>query len=137
MNFRMTSTPTVEEKDTIYQQLLDYNLARLENTNVEELALFLEDEAGQKTAGLIGETHGNWLEIDYLWVSETLRGQDIGTALIKEAENVARKRGCLSAFLFTFDFQAPGFYEKLGYEEKFVLADFPVSGKKHFYTKKL
>jgi hypothetical protein len=33
------------------------------------------------------------------------------------AEIRARERGCHSAWLDTFSFQARGFYEKLGYEE--------------------
>ena len=36
-----------------------------------------EDETGQKLAGLTGETFGNWLCIQYLFVSEQLRGQRI------------------------------------------------------------
>jgi hypothetical protein len=33
------------------------------------------------------------------------------------AEVHARERGCHSAWLDTFSFQARGFYEKLGYDE--------------------
>ena len=33
--------------------------------------------------GLIGETFGNWLSIKYLWVSEELRGEGIGSAILQ------------------------------------------------------
>ena len=32
-----------------------------------------------------------------------------------KAEEVARNRGCRMSYVDTFDFQAKGFYEKLGY----------------------
>lgn len=88
-------------------------------------------------AGLIGETHGNWLTVKYLWVSEDLRGQHIGTDILEQAENIARERGCHDCFLDTFSFQAPQFYKKLGYTEVFTLEDYPITGKRHYFTKKL
>ena len=37
----------------------------------------------------------------------------------------------------TFDFQAPGFYEKLGFEVFGVLADYPPGHKRFFMVKRL
>lgn len=51
-----------------------------------------QDEEGKKAAGLIGNTHGNWLFVKFLWVSETLRGQKIGSELLKQAEKTAKER---------------------------------------------
>lgn len=70
-------------------------------------------------AGLIGEIHGNWLEIDYLWVEKGLRKTGIGSQLLQEAESEAKRRGCKYCFLNTFGFQAPNFYMKYGYKEVF------------------
>ncbi len=39
------------------------------------------------------------------------------------AEAEAEQRGCHSAFLNTIAFQAPGFYQKLGYQEFAQLED--------------
>ena len=66
-------------------------------------------------AGLAGETYSGWLFIRYLWVSEALRGKGIGRELMAGAEARALERGCHSAWVDTFSFQAPGFYPKLGY----------------------
>ena len=96
-----------------------------------------EDETGQKLAGLTGETFGNWLCIQYLFVSEQLRGQRIGSKLLEAAEAEARKRGCKYAFVDTFSFQAPTFYKNHGYMEVFTLEEYPYTGKRHYYTKKL
>ena len=78
------------------------------------LAVFARD--GESiVAGLAGETYSGWLFIRYLWVSDALRGQGIGRKLMGDAETSALERGCHSAWVDTFSFQAPGFYPKLGY----------------------
>lgn len=137
MNFKITDLILEQDKDAIFQELLKYNLARIENKDVKEVGIFLEDESGKKVAGLIGDTHGNWLEIEYLWVNEENRGQNIGTELMNKAESIAKERGCKCVFLNTFSFQAPKFYEKLGYKEVFVLNDYPFTGKRYYYTKRI
>ncbi len=137
MDYRITNIPTEQDKDEIFQELLKYNLERIECKDVKELGIFLEDEQGKKVAGLVGDTHGNWLEIEYLWVSETLRGQDIGTEIIYKAESIAKERGCKYVFLNTFSFQAKEFYFKLEYQEVFSLEDYPLTGKRHYFVKKL
>jgi GNAT superfamily N-acetyltransferase len=99
------------------------------------LAIFVRDDA-QIIAGLSGETYCGWLFVKYLWVSDGLRGRGIGRELMAQAETRARERGCHSAWLDTFSFQAPGFYEKLGYEE-FGQLDYPPDHHRHFMRKRL
>ena len=94
------------------------------------LAIFLRKE-GRIAAGLAGETYCGWLFVKYLWVSDELRGRGVGRELMARAEARARELGCHSAWLDTFSFQAPGFYEKLGYEE-FGRLDYPPGHHKHF-----
>lgn len=137
MKYIESEKVTKEEKEHIFQQLLKYNLENIEDKLVKDIGLFVEDEKGNRVAGLIGETHGNWLEVEYLWVSEELRGQHIGTELMRKVEKIAINRGCKYAFLNTFSFQAPDFYVKLGYKEEFVLHDCPLTGKRYYYTKNL
>ncbi|MEK5333759.1 MULTISPECIES: GNAT family N-acetyltransferase [unclassified Lysinibacillus] len=137
MKYIESEKVTKEEKEHIFQQLLKYNLENIEDKLVKDIGLFVEDEEGNRVAGLIGETHGNWLEVEYLWVSEELRGQHIGTELMRKVEKIAINRGCKYAFLNTFSFQAPDFYVKLGYKEEFVLHDYPLTGKRYYYTKNL
>ena len=137
MKFIECEKVTNEEKAHIFQALLNYNLSNLEEKIVKDIGIFVEDEKGTRVAGLIGETHGNWLEVEYLWVSEALRGQHIGTKLMRKAEKIAINRGCKFAALNTFSFQAPDFYVKLGYKEEFVLTHYPLTGKRYYYTKKL
>lgn len=137
MQYKITSMPSENDKKEIYEELLKYNLERIENKDVKELGIFLENEKGIKAAGLIGDTHGNWLTIDYLWVNENLRGKDIGREIINKAETEARIRGCKYVFLNTFGFQAEGFYLKLGYRKVFSLEEYPITGKRHYFIKNL
>ena len=99
------------------------------------LGVFVRREK-EVVAGLAGETYCGWLFIRYLWVSESLRGRGVGRELMVHAEARARDRGCHSAWVDTFSFQAPGFYEKLGYEE-FGRLDYPPDHRRHFLKKRL
>lgn len=137
MNFEITNEIKEEDKETIFQGLLAYNLARIEDKTPKDLGIYLKDSDGNKIAGLIGETHGNWLSIKFLWVSEELRGQNIGSQILKQAEETARERGCQYVFLDTFSFQAPEFYKKQGYKEVFVLEEYPITGKRYYFTKNI
>ena len=137
MNFEITDKINENDKKIIFEGLLEYNLERIEDKNPKDLGIYLQDGTGKKVAGLIGETHGNWLSVKFLWVSEELRGQHIGSEILKQAEKTARERGCKYAFLDTFRFQAPLFYKKHGYKEVFALENYPITGKRHYFTKNL
>ena len=137
VHFQITDKIEEQDRAEIYAGLLEYNLEKLEDKNPRELGIFLENAQGKKAAGLIGETHGNWLMIKFLWVDKLLRGQNIGSRLLNQAEDTARERGCKFVFLDTFSFQAPDFYKKHGYEEVFHLENYPLTGKRHYFTKNL
>jgi GNAT superfamily N-acetyltransferase len=137
MKLEWTDRIEPQDEEAIYQGLLEYNLARLEDKKPRQLGAFLRESDGTPAAGLIGMTHGKWLSIHYLWVSDPLRGQGVGSRLLKEAEEEALRRGCRYAFVDTFQFQAPAFYEKRGYRRAFVLTEYPLTGKRFYYTKQL
>jgi GNAT superfamily N-acetyltransferase len=102
----------------------------------QPLGVFVRDRDGDIVAGLAGETYAGWLFVRYLWVSEGLRGQGVGRELIETAESRALERGCHSAWLDTFSFQAPGFYRTLGYEV-FGELDWSADHKRLFLRKRL
>lgn len=135
MKFLITDDIKESDKETIFKGLLEYNLSKIEDKNPKDLGIYLEDEAGNKIAGLIGDTHGNWLTVKFLWVSKEARGQHLGSEILVKAEEVAKERGCKFAFLDTFSFQAPEFYKKYGYQEVFTLEEYPVTGKRYYFTK--
>ncbi len=137
MNFEITDHIEENSQREIFEGLLSYNLEHLEDKNPKDLGIYLKDETGKIVAGLIGNTHGNWLTVKFLWVSDDLRGNNIGSEILQQAEKTAKERGCKYAFLDTFSFQAPAFYRKHGYQDAFVLEEYPVTGQRYYFTKNL
>lgn len=130
--------------DDLTERLVAFNRAHTtaapgEPRERQPLQLFALDETGAMRAGLIGRTHAiaDWLEISLLWVDEEVRGQGLGRQLMREAERVARERGCRFARLATSTYQAPGFYERLGYALYGQLADCPPGETVSYYWKAL
>ncbi|MEK5057997.1 GNAT family N-acetyltransferase [Paenibacillus sp. FSL H7-0326] len=75
----------------------------------------------------------SWLEIDILWIDQKHRKNGHGSSLLSEIERIARaKKQCTFIKLNTFSFQAPGFYEKHGYQIIATIHDAP-RGHKHYY----
>ena len=75
------------------------------------------DAAGELAGGLVAYTIQGWLFIKLLGVAEAARGNGIGRALLGKAEEHARETGLVGVYLDTFEFQAPRFYQELGYTE--------------------
>lgn len=73
--------------------------------------------AGAVVGGIDGVSFWGRLHVENLHVEEKLRGRGLGRRLMEMAETLARERGCLGMTVDTFSFQAPGFYEKLGFEK--------------------
>jgi ribosomal protein S18 acetylase RimI-like enzyme len=70
-------------------------------------------------------------------VHERYRGQGLGTLLLRSAEVEAVARGCVRVVLATHSFQAPGFYERMGYERKYVIEGRPKGHADIIYVKVL
>ena len=136
MHIRLDNTESQKAQE-IGDLIRSYNRSKREAADSEPLNLYVENDHGQLMAGLVAETFGNWLEIEYLFVKEDLRGQGIGSQLLQRAESEAKKRNCRFAFVNTYQFQAPAFYQRHGYKEVFSLKDYPYTGQRHYYQKDL
>ncbi len=92
---------------------------------------------GEVLGGVLGQLWGGWLQVTYLWVAPAARGAGHGRQLIAAAETHARSRGAVGATLETYSFQAPAFYERLGYEVVGRLDGYPPGHAKLFLRKAL
>ncbi len=84
----------------------------------EEFVLKIENENGEIIGGCIAEAyeyHWSRMFLDTLWVDERWRHQGIGSMIIREAERIAREKGCRVMTLGTASYMARPFYEKHGY----------------------
>ena len=97
----------------------------------------IRNDAGEAVAGFNGHTWGGCCELSNVWVDERYRGQGLGAALLRSAEAEAVARGCVQVVLATHSFQAPGFYERLGYERKYVIEGRPKGYADIIYVKTL
>lgn len=114
-----------------------YNLQQAGDDRGQSLCFVLRAPDGEIVGGVIGATHWDWLHIDLMWVKAELRGCGHGQRLLMLAEQEARQRGAKNAYLDTFSFQAPVFYEQQGYRVFGVLPDFPTGQQRYFMTKEL
>lgn len=117
--------------------LHEYNTAAAGASGGSPVCFLLMGPQQRIAGGIIGETHWDWLYVNLLFVVEDHRGRGHGRKLLAAAEEEARGRGAQSAYLDTFSFQAPGFYEKLGYEVFGVLPDFPPGHERLYMVKRL
>jgi GNAT superfamily N-acetyltransferase len=81
----------------------------------------MRNEKGEVTAAFSGHTWGGCCVIAHLWVHELHRGRGLGRLLMHAIEAEASRRGCEQIVLSTHSFQAPAFYERLGYEKQGVI----------------
>ncbi|NLS76857.1 MAG: GNAT family N-acetyltransferase [Chloroflexi bacterium] len=114
-----------------------YNKQQAGPEGGKPVCFVLRAPGGEIAGGLIGDTYWGWLYVNLLWVKEELRGQGYGRQLLAQAEEEARRRGATHAYLDTFSFQAPGFYQKQGYQVFGELPDFPRGHTRYFLTKEL
>jgi len=128
--------PDPQIRATLMGLMMAYNESQTGPSGFAQLTVTLDDAVtGQTIGGLWGRTVYDWLFVEFLFVPERLRGRGLGTILLRKAEEAALARQCTGVCLDTFDFHAPGFYRKLGYEE-FATLESPRRGfERHFFRK--
>ena len=114
-----------------------YNRDQAGDNQFQRVCFVLQREDGQVVGGDLAEVYWEWLYIDLLWVDESLRRKGYGTSLMSRIEEEARQLGAKNAYLDTFSFQAPGFYEERGYKTYGELQDFPEGQQRYFMRKEL
>lgn len=101
-----------------YEELNPYGSEQVNNS----FGVFIHNEEKILKAGLFGTIyidnnkgipHG---EIQCLWVDDALRNKGLATLLMKETEYLLRQQGTQYIQLATNGFQAPEFYQKMGYD---------------------
>lgn len=103
----------------------------------EIINIFLKDKYGKVHGGIIVTVLWNGMEVNSLWVEQSLRGKGYGRTLLTTAEQKAKEIGCTFAYTNTFSWQAPEFYRKMGYTPYGKLENFPPGNTLTYLYKKL
>lgn len=94
-------------------------------------------EGDRYLGGLTARVAQDWMYVVLLAVAPEARGTGLGRRLMDRAEAAARARHLTGIWVDTFSFQAPGFYEALGYRSFGMLEDSPAGERRHFFAKRL
>lgn len=104
-----------ESATFLHARLSEFNAAHTGDSFYRPLVLVARNVQAAIVGGLLGDIYWEALAINILWVHEDWRGRGLGAALVACAENEARAAGCRFVHVDTMAYQAPGFYQKLGY----------------------
>jgi GNAT superfamily N-acetyltransferase len=116
--------------------LAAFNTTRFRPTDNTTLDILVRDDnSGEVLGGLLGHTSYRLFFLDLFYLPEGLRGAGLGSRIILLAEDEARRRGCIAAFVYTVTFQAPEFYERHGYR-RFGEIAFPPDGATRIFLSK-
>ncbi|MBA6389876.1 GNAT family N-acetyltransferase [Colwellia sp. BRX10-3] len=137
MNIEVIENPEAELIAFLDEKIAEFNWAHWEVSERKAIAVKLNDENGDVIAGAAGRTFGDWLMINTLWVSDTLRGQQVGSKILHKIEQAAQARGCNKVLLDTLNFQAMPFYEKHGYQVQWTQQGYPKTGCRYYMMKQL
>ena len=134
----LTDAPDAADTAVIQEGLRAYNTSKAGYDDSRPLAVFVTDPAtGKVVGGLYGGSYLGQLRVDRFFLPEGLRRDRIGSRVLALAEEEGRRRGCFRITLNTMEIQAPGFYQKQGYEAAAVLACDPPGITRYLMTKRL
>ena len=95
MELDITDVISPDDRAALFLGLHSYNQQFIESDASGSLGVWLRNEAGGLDSGLMGTLKGNWLCIDFLWVTDARRRNGTGRALIAAAERQARRRAAV------------------------------------------
>ena len=114
-----------EDVSAIHDALYSYNLSKTKEKRIEvhakhfpeQFAMLVCDEHGNSHGGIAfhWENDPRRVFVDYFFLEEDMRGKGAGKALFEEFMQRVKRNGALRIELTTNTFQAPGFYQKMGF----------------------
>lgn len=115
MTWEITNNPSDLDESVVANGVFDHGRRLASGGNAQALACFLRED-GQVIAGGLGRTEFGRLFITSVWVTESRRGQGIGSEIILRMEREAFDRKCQDALIETLLEPNVRLYERLGYQ---------------------
>lgn len=131
--------PSEDLQTDLWNRLHEFSVSTLGDPSMEKKEFFaiLIKEGETLIAASLCYLFFKGLNLQLLWVAEEKRGMDLGTKLLKQIEKEAIRLGATLVFGYSFGFQAPKFYTKLGYEEVGKIPNYPEGQNCYFLCKKI
>ncbi|MBN9660923.1 MAG: GNAT family N-acetyltransferase [Acidobacteria bacterium] len=116
---------TPNEIDALEESLYRHNSRATGRVDAQGLGFTICDDDGQVIAAAAGFTWSGISELKQMWVDERYRGLGYARRLLQAYIAEARVRGVRWIWVASFDFQAPGLYEKLGFRRMAEFSNWP------------
>ncbi|RWK05818.1 MAG: N-acetyltransferase [Mesorhizobium sp.] len=113
------------ELDAIEEHLNSDNRLLTGRDDDRGLVFALRDESGHAVGVAAGYSWAGIAELKLMWVEESHRRRGHAKALLDAFVAEAAARGARRIWVSTHDFQAPGLYEKAGFERMAEFAGWP------------
>ena len=139
MTFKLSfeANPNQEDTQILIRGITDYAKQQRGFDALDFFAFFIRDENNGIVGGCNGGTLYGGLHIDSLWVSDVIRNKGWGTKLINAALAYGKEKNCNFATVNTMDWEALGFYQKLGFRIEFQRSGFHKNSVFYFLRKEL
>ena len=123
--------------DFLNKEFTEYAIGNHVQLNFDEFCFTAEDEDANIVGVIVGRAYYNEVHIGDLIVDSKYRRTGLGSRLVAAVEEYYSGKGYDKITLTTFGFQAPEFYQKLGYNIEFIREDVDPKLKKYFLIKQV
>jgi N-acetylglutamate synthase-like GNAT family acetyltransferase len=103
------------ELDAVEVRLYDHNSRATGRHDGRGLGFVIRDKAGQIVGVAAGYTWAGTSELRQMWIDADWRGRGYAGSLLNAFVEEAFNRGVRRIWVTSYDFQAPGMYEKAGF----------------------
>lgn len=122
--------------DMLLDGLTEFNAEATSNRDGRDLTVAVQSD-GKPVGGCYAWTWAGICNVLFLHLPKENRGRGLGRRVMMAVEEEARRRGCHEIVLWTYSFQAPVFYQNLGFEIIHTFDDHPRGHKQHHLRKLL
>jgi N-acetylglutamate synthase-like GNAT family acetyltransferase len=128
---------TPAEIGAVEERLYDFNRGVTGRHDGEGLAFVIRDASDRIIGAAAGYSWAGIAELRQMWIAESLRGRGHARTLIGAFIDEAKGRGAKRIWVASYDFQAPGLYEKMGFTRMAELEGWPEGHTNVFLCKVL
>jgi GNAT superfamily N-acetyltransferase len=113
------------ELDAVEDSIYAHNRRAVGRNDAQGLGFVIRDEARRIVGVAAGYSWAGTSELKQMWVDEAYRGRGYARELLNAFAAEAAIRGVRRIWVQSYDFQAPGIYEKVGFVRVAEFAEWP------------